>query len=89
MWWRRAALALNGMGSWIEKTASLLTQLSPSHQSLIRATTPRSRVETAIGRYRQVIGDGLRFRKDEGRQTEVAVAAYVLNRMSGLGPSSS
>jgi hypothetical protein len=45
----------------------------------------RSRVETAIGRYKQVIGDGLRFRKDERRQTEVAVAAYVLNRMSGLG----
>jgi len=45
----------------------------------------RSRVETAIGRYKQVIGDGLRFRKDERRNTEVAVATHVLNLMSGLG----
>ena len=29
-----------------------------------------SRVETAIGRYKQVIGDGLHFRKDGRRTTE-------------------
>ena len=34
----------------------------------------RSRVEAAIGRYKQVIGDGLHFRKDKRRATEVAVA---------------
>jgi hypothetical protein len=45
----------------------------------------RSRVETAIGRYKQVIGDGLRFRKDERRTTEVAVAVRALNRMLELG----
>ena len=45
----------------------------------------RSRVEAAIGRYKQVIGDGLRFRKDERRGTEVAVAVHVLNRMTELG----
>jgi hypothetical protein len=45
----------------------------------------RSRVETAIGRYKQVIGDGLRSRKDERRVTEVAVAVHVLNRMLDLG----
>jgi hypothetical protein len=45
----------------------------------------RSRVEAAIGRYKQVIGDGLRFRKDERRTTEVDVAVYVLNRMLKLG----
>jgi hypothetical protein len=45
----------------------------------------RSRVETAIGRYKQVIGDGLRFRKDERRTTEVAVAVHVLNRLLELG----
>ena len=45
----------------------------------------RSRIETAIGRYKQVIGDGLRFRKDERRTTEVAVAVHVLNRMLELG----
>src|SRR5271165_2161530 len=47
--------------------------------------TKRSRVETMIGRYKQVIGDGLRFHKDERRGTEVRVAVHVLNRMSKLG----
>ena len=45
----------------------------------------RARVESAIGRYKQVIGDGLRFRKDERRATEVGVAIHVLNRMLALG----
>jgi hypothetical protein len=47
--------------------------------------TKRSRVETAIGRYKQVIGDGLRFHKNTRRRTEVNVAVHVLNRMSKLG----
>ena len=45
----------------------------------------RSRVEAAVGRYKQVIGDGLRFRKNERRATEVAVAVLALNRMLELG----
>jgi hypothetical protein len=45
----------------------------------------RSRIETAIGRYKTVIGDALRFRKDERRDTEVAVAVHILNRMLRLG----
>jgi hypothetical protein len=45
----------------------------------------RSRVETAIGRYKQVIEDGLRLRKDGRRTTEIAVAVHVLNRMLELG----
>lgn len=45
----------------------------------------RSRVETAIGRYKQVIGDGLLFRKDRRRVTEVGVAVHVLNQMQELG----
>ena len=45
----------------------------------------RSRVEATIGRYKQVIGDGLRFHNDESRTTEVGVAVYVLNRMLELG----
>ena len=32
-----------------------------------------------------MIGDGLRSRTDERRVTEVAVAAYALNRMLELG----
>jgi hypothetical protein len=45
----------------------------------------RSGVEAAIGHYKHVIGDGLRFRKDGRRATEVGVAVRVLNRMLELG----
>jgi hypothetical protein len=45
----------------------------------------RSRVEAAIGRYKQVIGDGLRSRKDGRRSTEIGVAVRVLKRMLELG----
>jgi hypothetical protein len=44
-----------------------------------------AKVEAAIGRWKQVIGDGLRSRLDERRVTEVNVAVHVLNRMSELG----
>ena len=45
----------------------------------------RSRVEAAIGRYKQVIGDSLRFRKDERRATEVAVAVHGAEPHDGAG----
>ena len=45
----------------------------------------RSRAEAAIGRWKQVIGDGLRSRKDECRATEVGVAVHALNRMLEFG----
>jgi hypothetical protein len=38
-----------------------------------------------IGRYKQVIGDGLRSRKDGRRTTKVGIAVFVLNRMRALG----
>ena len=44
----------------------------------------RSRVEAVVGRYKQVIGDGLRCRTDERRATEVAIAVLALNRMLEL-----
>ena len=47
--------------------------------------TIRARAEAAIGRFKQVIGDGLRSRTDERRATEVAVAVHVLNRMVEFG----
>ena len=49
--------------------------------------TKRARAEAAIGRFKQVIGDGLRARMDERRASEVDVAVHVLNRMLGLGRS--
>ena len=47
--------------------------------------TKRARAEAAIGRFKQVIGDGLRSRTDERRVTEVDVAVHALNRMLELG----
>ena len=45
----------------------------------------RARAEAAMARWKQVIGDGLRSRKDERRATEVDVGVYALNRMLELG----
>ncbi len=47
--------------------------------------TKRARAETAISRYKRVIGDGLRSHTDERRATEMDVAVHVLNRMLELG----
>jgi len=47
--------------------------------------TKRARAEAAIGRFKQVIGDGLRSRTDQRRTTEVDVAVHALNRMLELG----
>ena len=45
----------------------------------------RSRAEATIGRYKRVIGDGLRSHTDQRRATEADVAVHVLNRMLELG----
>ena len=45
----------------------------------------RARVETAMARFKQVIGDGLRSRTDKRPAAEVAVAVRALNRMGDLG----
>jgi Transposase DDE domain len=47
--------------------------------------TKRARAEAAIGRFKQVIVDGLRSRTDERRATEVDVAVHALIRMTELG----
>ncbi len=49
--------------------------------------TRRARAEAAIGRFKQVIGDGLRSRTDRRRATEVDVAVHTLNRMLEPGRS--
>jgi Transposase DDE domain len=45
----------------------------------------RARIEAAMNRWKQVIGDELRAHTDERRATEVAVAVHTLNRMLDLG----
>jgi hypothetical protein len=47
--------------------------------------TKRALAEVAVGRWKQVIGDGLRAYTDERRATEVDVAVHTLNRMLELG----
>ena len=44
----------------------------------------RALVETDIARWKRVVGDGLRSQTDQRQDTEVAIAANVLNRMLGL-----
>src|SRR3954467_6121902 len=45
----------------------------------------RARAEATIGRFKRVIGDGLRSHTDQRRATEMDVAVQVLNRMLELG----
>ena len=45
----------------------------------------RALVEATIGRFKRVIGDGLRSRTDQRQATEMTVAVAVLNRMLELG----
>src|SRR5215212_3120039 len=47
--------------------------------------TRRVLVEATIGRFKRVIGDGLRSRTDQRQATEMTVAVAVLNRMLELG----
>src|SRR3954466_3975529 len=47
--------------------------------------TKRAGAETAISRFKRVIGDELRSHTDERRATEMDVAVHVLNRMLDLG----
>jgi hypothetical protein len=45
----------------------------------------RALVETAISRFKRVIGDALRSRTDRRRATEISIAVHALNRMLELG----
>src|SRR3954466_11589863 len=45
----------------------------------------RARAEATIGRYKRVIGDGLRSHTDQRQATEMNVAVHVLNCMLELG----
>lgn len=47
--------------------------------------TKRARAETAISRYKRVIGDGLRSHTVRRRVTEVSVAIHALDRMLEFG----
>jgi hypothetical protein len=49
----------------------------------------RAHIESQFARWKQVIGDPLRFHSDQARATEVAIAVQVLNRMLDLGRSTS
>jgi hypothetical protein len=45
----------------------------------------RTKAEATIGRWKQVIGDGLRSHTDDRWATEVEVAVHILNRTLALG----
>ena len=45
----------------------------------------RSKAETAMARYKRILGDHLHARKLSGKQTKAAIGVAVLNRMIGAG----
>ncbi|MCW2239686.1 hypothetical protein [Azospirillum canadense] len=45
----------------------------------------RAPVEAVFRRWKRVLGDGLRFRTEERRKAEIAIAIRMLNRMLDLG----
>ena len=45
----------------------------------------RAKIESAMSRYKRVIGDTLKSRNDPRPVTEVAIAVKSLNRMNELG----
>jgi DDE family transposase len=45
----------------------------------------RSRVEVAMFRYKTIIGNKLKSRKDENQQTEARLGCSILNKMASLG----
>jgi Transposase DDE domain len=45
----------------------------------------RALAETAVSRFKRVIGDALRSRTESGQATEVAIAVHALNHMLELG----
>ena len=49
----------------------------------------QARVENTFFRYKSIIGDRLRARLPESRETEVIIACNILNRMARLGMSES
>jgi hypothetical protein len=49
----------------------------------------RSKAETAMSRYKRILGDHLHARKLSGQQAEAAIGVAVLNRMINAGHSDS
>jgi hypothetical protein len=45
----------------------------------------RSKVETAMSRYKRILGDHLHARKLTGQQAEATIGVTVLNRMIDAG----
>jgi len=70
---RSASCSIRSMEPWLHSLAESVRY------------TARARVEATMGRWKQVIGDGLRAHTDERRATELKVAVYALNRMLELG----
>src|SRR3954447_4056179 len=92
MWWRRSWFSLKGtVGIHDQARAAPLRHPASPHQPAHPCTTAasgytkRARAETAISRFKRVIGDELRSHTDERRATEMDVAVHVLNRMLDLG----
>ena len=68
-----------------DRHLEIIAQRGRAAWQKVSGYTARARAEAAIGRFKQVIGDGLRLRTVERRATEVDIAVHALNRMAELG----
>ena len=68
-----------------DKTIQSVRKLNMEKWKEISGYHRRSRVETAMYRYKQIMGDKLMARNKENQKTEYRIACNILNKMASLG----
>ncbi|PWC78974.1 IS5 family transposase [Azospirillum sp. TSH64] len=83
---RDAALSATAEAAPTQRDRHLLAIAETGRMAWQRTSgyNARAKAEAAIARYKQVIGDRLRAHSDDGRRTELMIAANLLNCMFGL-----
>ena len=84
---RRAVPTPEASGTWCQRNTALERIAEVGRQEWIRASGYRqqARVENLFGRYKRVLGDGLRARDPDAQNREAMIGCHVLNRMLELG----
>jgi len=83
--WRKLYLGLDLVSG--EIVCSDLTKDDVGRMAWQKATgyNQRSRGETLMGRWKEIIGPKLKARGFENQKTEAKIGVRVLNRMTGIG----
>ncbi len=85
---KRGAVPTTGAsGPWRQRNAALRRIGEVGRQDWNRESGYRqqARVENFFGRYKHVLGDGLRARDPDAQSREAMIGCHVLNRMLDLG----